>query len=78
MKCIKSVKETKQVKLGEILRTSDEDAKEKVKGGYWVYAPKSDWKQYKGVTPKVEPVVVEKVKKGKSKKELKLERKRDK
>jgi hypothetical protein len=42
MKCIKSVKQTKVTKLGEIIRTTDEDAIEKVKGGFWVYVPKSE------------------------------------
>jgi len=77
MKCIKSVKQTKQVNLGDIIRTSDEDAMEKVKGGNWVYASKMEWKSLK-TTPKVEKKEVEpevKEKKGKSKKELKLEKK---
>lgn len=87
MKCIKSVKQTKQVKLGEVIRTSDDDAKEKVKGGYWVYVPKSDWKELKQASKdKVETKVVavegevqvDKKKKGMSKKELKQEKKRNK
>lgn len=83
MKCIKSVKKTKQVNLGEIIRVTDEDAYEKVKGGFWTYATKSEWKQDRFGNNKVEnlnsPVTDEpKVKKGKSKKELKLEKKRNK
>ena len=77
MKCIKSVKQTKQVNLGDIIRTSDEDAMEKVKGGNWVYASKMEWKSLK-TTPKVEKKEVEvevKEKKGKTKKELKIEKK---
>ncbi len=77
MKCIKSVKQTKQVNLGEIIRTTDEDAMEKVKGGNWAYVSKMEWKSLKS-TPKVEKKEVEgevKEKKGKSKKELKLEKK---
>lgn len=88
MKCIKSVKQTKQVKLGEVIRTSDEDAIEKVKGGHWVYVPKSDWKELKQTnkkdTSKSEEILVTaeettpKKKKGVSKKELKQEKKRNK
>jgi hypothetical protein len=47
MKCIKSVKSTKQIKLGEIIRTNDQDAMDKVKGGHWVYVPKTEWKEQK-------------------------------
>lgn len=87
MKCLKSVKQTKQTKLGEVIRTTDEDAIEKVKGGFWVYASKSEWKQLKqSPVEKVETkavaiegeVQVEKKKKGMSKKELKQEKKRNK
>lgn len=87
MKCLKSVKQTKQIKLGEVIRTTDEDAIEKVKGGFWVYASKSEWKQLKqSPVEKVETkavaiegeVQVEKKKKGMSKKELKQEKKKNK
>lgn len=87
MKCLKSVKQTKQTKLGEVIRTTDEDAIEKVKGGFWVYASKSEWKQLKqSPVEKVETkavaiegeVQVEKKKKGMSKKELKQEKKKNK
>lgn len=84
MKCIKSVKQTKQISLGEIIRVTDEDAIEKVKGGFWVYAPKSEWKEGRNSSKKVEKSVNTeetgevKVKRGKSKKELKLEKKRNK
>jgi hypothetical protein len=30
--------------LDEIRRVSDTDADEKVKGGYWKFVPKSEWK----------------------------------
>lgn len=84
MKCIKSVKQTKQVKLGEIIRTTDEDAQDKVRGGFWTYVKKSEWKEGRTPNKKVETTVNTeetgevKVKKGKSKKELKLEKKRNK
>lgn len=47
MKCVKSTKSTKQVKLGEVIRTTDEDAIEKVRGGNWIYVSKSEWKEGK-------------------------------
>lgn len=75
MKCIKSIKETKSNKLGQILRTSDDDAKEKVRGGFWVYVQKSEWKGSKTNQTEQSEVQVEKKKKGKSKKELKTEKK---
>lgn len=78
MKCIKSVKETKLVKLGEILRTTDDDAKEKVKGGFWVYVKKSEWKG-STTTKQDQPETRQEIKKkGKSKKELKTEKKSNK
>jgi hypothetical protein len=44
MKCIKAVKPTKYVEVGEIRRINDKEAESEVKGGYWKYAPKSEWK----------------------------------
>lgn len=44
MKCIKAIKETKSYSLGEIRRTDDQDAEEKVKSGVWMFIPKSEWK----------------------------------
>lgn len=44
MKCIKAVKPTKYVEVGEIKRITDKEAESEVKGGYWKYAPKSEWK----------------------------------
>lgn len=90
MKCIKSIKQTKQVSLGQIIRTSDDDAKEKVKGGYWVYIKKSEWKDVNQISnqkdnsgPKDSVTVndeltTSKKKKGMSKKEVKQEKKRNK
>lgn len=83
MKCVKSVKQTKQVNLGEIIRTTDEDAQEKVRGGFWVYAKKVEWKEGRTSNKKTETTISTeeteevKVKKGKSKKELKSEKKRN-
>jgi hypothetical protein len=44
MKCIKAIKQTKSYDLGEIRRTDDQDAEEKVKSGVWQFIPKSEWK----------------------------------
>lgn len=44
MKCIKSIRETKNVELGVIKRVNDIEAESSVKSGYWMYVPKSDWK----------------------------------
>ncbi len=44
MKCIKAIKETKSYSLGEIRRTDDVDADQKVASGVWKFIPKSEWK----------------------------------
>jgi len=73
MKCIKSIKETKTVKLGTIQRVVDKEADLKVNTGEWKFIPKSEWKQVS--RKKVEKVVetnvdgepVKKIRKGKNK-----------
>jgi len=51
MKCIKSIKPTKNTEVGVIVRIDDIEAENKVKTGYWSYAPKSEYKAWKkGVT----------------------------
>lgn len=50
MKCIKCIKVAKGYDLDEVRRIADIDADEKVKGGYWKFVPKSEWK---AVTRKV-------------------------
>jgi hypothetical protein len=55
MKCIKCIKVAKGYELDEIRRITDIDADEKVKGGYWKFVPKSEWK---AVTRKVKVNVV--------------------
>lgn len=47
MKCILAIKETKSYKLGEIRRTDDVDADQKVASGIWKFVPKSEWKTTK-------------------------------
>jgi hypothetical protein len=58
MKCIESIKATKHVEVGEIKRVSDKEADSEVKGGYWKYIPKNEWKlatrKTKTVNEKVE------------------------
>lgn len=44
MKCIKCIKVAKGYELDEIRRVSDIDADERVKGGYWKFIPKSEWR----------------------------------
>jgi hypothetical protein len=48
MKCIKCIKQTKTYDLGEIRRTDDIDAEQKVKSGNFKYIPKTEWKGSKG------------------------------
>jgi hypothetical protein len=55
MKCIQAIKETKSYKLGEIRRTDDIDADQKVASGVWKFIPKSEWKGVK----KTQSVVVQ-------------------
>ena len=48
MKCIKCIRQTKTYDLGEIRRTDDIDAEQKVKSGNFKYIPKTEWKGSKG------------------------------
>lgn len=48
MKCIKTIKKTNSREIGEIIRIEEKEAENKVKTGFWVYCPKSDWKLYTG------------------------------
>jgi hypothetical protein len=43
MKCIKSIRATKDVQLGEIRRVDDKTANNMV-GSMWAYVSKSEWK----------------------------------
>ena len=47
MKCIKSIKETKNTEIGVIKRVEDSEAYQKVDSGYWKFVPKSEWKTTK-------------------------------
>lgn len=56
MKTIKSIKATKNVELGTIKRVGEKEADSEVRGGYWKYIPKNEWK---GSKPKKEEQVKE-------------------
>lgn len=47
MKCIKLIKASKGHEIGEVLRVDDGEADLRVKGGYWSFAPKTEYKLYK-------------------------------
>ncbi len=72
MKCIQSIKSTKNTEVGVIKRINDKEAESEVKSGYWKYIPKSEWKgSKKPVTSEVNPQITDSVtvpKKKKSKK----------
>jgi hypothetical protein len=76
MKCIKCIKVAKGYELDEVRRINDIDADEKVKGGYWKFVPKSEWK---AVTRKVKvnTVVSEQPTEELSIEEKKLKRKKN-
>ena len=74
MKCIKCIKVAKGYELDEIRRVSDTDADDRVKGGYWKFIPKSEWKLSTRKSIKKEVVseeIAEQVERVKSKKQLK-------
>jgi len=56
MKTLKAIKATKHVEVGTIKRVSEKEANSEVRGGYWKYVPKSEYKGEKKVeeTPKEE------------------------
>jgi hypothetical protein len=47
MKCIKLIKASKGHEIGEVLRVDDNEADLRVKGGYWSFVPKTEYKLYK-------------------------------
>jgi len=44
MKCIKSIKASKNYSLNQIRRIDDLEAEQRMNGGNWIYIPKSEWK----------------------------------
>ena len=59
MKCIKSIKATKNTEVGVYVRTTELEAETKVKTGYWTYAPKSEYKSWKKGATTEEPQLTE-------------------
>lgn len=56
MKCIMSVKGTKNTEVGVIKRVLDKDADSEVKSGYWKYISKSEYKKLKNVDKSSEKI----------------------
>ena len=72
MKCIKLIKSSKGHEIGEVLRVNDDEADLRVKGGYWSFAPKTEYKLYKNPDYKTKKTV-EKVSSKKTLKKNKVE-----
>ena len=70
MKCIKLIKSSKGHEIGEMLRTDNNDAELRVKGGNWSFAPKTEYKLFKNpeYKTKKETVKVQSKKQGKKNK----------
>jgi hypothetical protein len=65
MKCIKAIKNNVNVDTGDVIRITDTEAEKRVKSGYWMYVPKSEWKVTK--TKSTEEVETKSKKHGKKK-----------
>ena len=82
MKCIKSIRKTKEVELGEIKRVDDKTAHNMV-GSMWQYISKTEWKLSRGkkviqeVTDQVTDKVIDQVEKKPYKKGQKPEKKKN-
>lgn len=61
MKCIKTIKKTNSREVGEVIRTDEKEADNKVNTGFWAYCPKSEWK---ALTRRVKPVVKKETEEG--------------
>jgi len=72
MKCIKLIKVSKGHEIGEVLRVDDNEADLRVKGGYWSFAPKTEYKLYKNPDYKTKKIT-EKVSSKKHLKKNKVE-----
>ena len=72
MKCIKLIKASKGHEIGEVLRVDDNEADLRVKGGFWSFAPKTEYKLYKNPDYKTKKTV-EKVSSKKHLKKNKVE-----
>jgi hypothetical protein len=67
MKCIRAIKGTKDVVLGEVRRVDDKTAYNMV-GSSWEYVPKSEWKKQVRVTNEEEKSIENKQNKKEQKK----------
>jgi hypothetical protein len=54
MKCIKAIRASKGVEVGDIKRVDEKTAYNMV-GTSWAYIPKTEWKKWKGTKPAEEP-----------------------
>ena len=72
MKCIKLIKASKGHEIGEVLRVDDNEADLRVKGGYWSFTPKTEFKLYKNPDYKTKKII-EKVSSKKNLKKNKVE-----
>ena len=70
MKCIKLIKASKGHEIGQVLRVNDDEADLRVKGGYWSFAPKTEYKLYKNPDYKTKKIT-EKVSSKKTQKNVK-------
>jgi hypothetical protein len=69
MKCIKSIRATKNTEVGVFMRIKEIDAENKVKTGNWSYVPKEEYKIWKkGGNVESLEIIEEKVKPVKKKK----------
>jgi len=59
MKCIKSIRPSKNVEIGDIKRISNVESEEKVNSGYWKYIPKTEWKKSR-IKQIIEPTISDK------------------
>jgi hypothetical protein len=78
MKCIKAIRATKEVELGEIKRVDDKTAHNMV-GSMWQYISKTEWKLSRGkkVIQEVTDQVTDQVEKKPYKKGQKPEKKKN-
>lgn len=68
MKCIKSIKPSKNTEVGTILRVENEESELKVLTGYWEYTSKSNWKKNRTSLKIETPIIGEPVNKPKKNK----------
>jgi hypothetical protein len=75
MKCIKSIRGTKENDLGDIIRVDDKTANNMV-GTYWKYVSKKEWKEFKNSVVPEEQNTVSEVEEEKKPKRTKKDKKK--